>query len=402
MNNPSKGTVSAVPTTGYDHLDRSLTQSQVWSAYAEMRERCPVAHSPRYGGHLHVLRFDEVRDTAGRAQEFSSADGAFIPPSGLPRLAPIDYDGDEHRFWRAAMQAPLTPAAVRDLKPALVEVIDEHIDGFAREGSAELFSALAEPIPAHVVGRVVGLSGPDCATLRTVAIAAFQSIGTADFEDNKAAFDTFIRDQITQRRRQPREDYLSELAAGRIGDREIDDDDIIGVLMTLLLGGHHSTAAAMASLLHHVLTVAGLRDVVAGGGPKLTALVEESLRLTTPLHIFARTATADTTIGETPVAAGTRLFVNYASANRDPRRFADPEAFQLDRRPNPHVAFGFGPHLCLGRHLARAELKEVVSRLLARLPDIRLSGDIAYSTLQGGKLVEIEHLPVTFTPETAS
>src|SRR5699024_215017 len=112
--------------------------------------------------------------------------------------------------------------------------------------------------------------------------------------------------------------------------------------------------------------------------------------------------TTDTTIGDTPVAEGTRLFVNYASANHDPRRFENPETFELGRKPNPHVAFGFGPHLCLGRHLARAELKEVVSRLLTRLPDIQLSGDIAYSTLQGGKLIEIEHLPVTFTPEKAS
>jgi cytochrome P450 len=402
MNPPSNRSVPVPSRTDYDHLEQSLTRDQVWAAYTEMRERCPVAHNPRYGGHLHVLRYDEVRDTANRAPDFSSADGAFIPPSGLPRLAPIDYDGAEHAFWRAAMQIPLTPAAVRDLKPDLAEVVDQHIDAFADAGSAELFSALAEPIPARVVGRVAGLSGPDCRTLREVAIAAFQSIGTDSFEENRAAFDGFIRDQIAQRRRVPRGDYLSQLATERLGGREIDDDEVIGVLMTLLLGGHHSTAAAMAGLLHHVLTVPGLRDVVAAGGPKLSALVEESLRLTTPLHIFARTATKDTTIGDTPVAAGTRLFVNYASANHDPRRFEDPETLRLDRKPNPHVAFGFGPHLCLGRHLARAELKEVVSRLFTRLPDIRLSGDIAYSTLQGGKLVEIEHLPVTFTPQRAA
>ncbi|WP_134734010.1 cytochrome P450 [Amycolatopsis nivea] len=385
----------------YDHLDRSLTRDQVWDAYTEMRERCPVAHNSRHGGHLHVLRYEEVRATANRAADFSSADGAFIPPSGLPRLAPIDYDGDEHLAWRAAMQAPLTPAAVRALAPDLAEVVDRHIDAFAGTGTAELFSALAEPIPAHVVGRVAGLSPADCGVLREVAIAAFQSIGTPSFGQRKSAFDAFIRGQLDQRRREPRDDYLSRLASGKLGDRELGDDDIIGVLMTLLLGGHHSTAAAMAGLLHHVLTEPGLREVVAEGGAKLSALVEESLRLTTPLHIFARTATNDTAIGDTPVAKGTRLFLNYASANHDPRRFPDPEAFRLDRTPNPHVAFGFGAHLCLGRHLARAELKEVVTRLFARLPDIRLSGDIAYSTLQGGKLLEIEHLPVVFTPESA-
>jgi cytochrome P450 len=389
------------PTADYNHLDRSLSKDQVWTAYTDMRGRCPVAHVPRHGGHLQVLGFDEVRDAARRAADFSSADGAFIPPTGGPRLPPLDFDGDEHATWRALMQQPLTPAAVKALDAELAEVIDTHIDAFARDGQAELFSALAEPVPAHVVGRVVGLSAPDSVVLREVAIATFQAIGAPDFPARKADLDGFIRDQIAQRRRAPRGDYLSELAAGRIEGRPIDDEDVVAVLVTLLIGGHHSTAAAMVSLLHHVLSIPEAREAAEAGGPRLSELIEESLRITTPLHIFARTATADTSIGEFEVAEGTRLFLNFAAANHDPRRFPDPESLRLDRRPNPHMAFGFGPHLCLGRHLARAELRKVVSTLLSRLPDIRLAGEIRYSTLQGGKLLEIEHLPVAFTPESS-
>lgn len=395
MNRTPDGTTEA---TNYDHLDQTLTKDQVWDAYTRMRERCPVARSSRYGGHLHVLRYDEVRDTANRAQDFRSSDGAFIPPSGLPRMAPIDYDGAEHEMWRALMQGPLTPAAVRNLEPAVDEVINQHIDAFAADGLAELFSALAEPIPAHVVGRAVGLSPADCGRLRELAIASFHSIGTASFAANQATFDAFIRDQVEQRRRSTRDDFLSTLANGRLSDQALSDDDIVGVLTTLFIGGHHSTAAAMAGLLQHVLSIPGLRAVVADGGPKLSSLIEESLRLVTPLHIFARTAARDTTIGEVPVPEGTRLFINFAAANHDPRRFESPESFQLDRKPNPHVAFGYGPHLCLGRHLARAELKALVTTLFSRLPDMRLAGEVRYSTLQGGKLIEIKNLPVEFTP----
>ncbi|BDH59497.1 cytochrome P450 [Tsukamurella sp. PLM1] len=154
----------------------------------------------------------------------------------------------------------------------------------------------------------------------------------------------------------------------------------------------------MGNLIHHVLSVPGLREVVDHGGPRLSALIEESLRVTTPLHIFARTATADTAIAGVEVPESTRLFLNYASANHDPRRFDDPEEFKLDRKPNPHLAFGFGPHLCLGRHLARHELKVMIERLFERLPDLRLAGEVTYSTLQGGKLLEIVDLPVEFTP----
>lgn len=155
----------------------------------------------------------------------------------------------------------------------------------------------------------------------------------------------------------------------------------------------------MAALIYHVLPVPGLREVVAAGGPRLTLLVEESLRITTPVHIFARTASRDTRIGDIPVAAGTRLFVNFASANHDPRRFEQSEQFNVDRKPNPHLAFGYGPHLCIGRYLARAELKSTVTRLFSRLPDLELAADIEYSLLHGGKLLQIEHLPVRFTPE---
>ena len=303
-------------------------------AYTEMRERCPVVHNSRYGGHLHVLRYDEVRDTANRAQDFSSADGAFIPPSGLPRLAPIDYDGPEHAFWCAAMQTPLTPAAVRELKPEVTDVVDRHIDAIGRRRKRlELFSALAEPIPAHVVGRVAGLSEPECRTLREVAISAFQSIGTASFERNKAEFDAFIRDQIAQRRRLLREDYLSRLATGRIGDREIDDDDIIGVLMTLLLGGHHSTAA-LPGLLHHAPT---------SGCARSWRKEDRSSRRSSrracgspPLHLGPhRDDGHDHRAVPRWPSRGTRLFVNYASANHDPLAVRGPGASPRSSTASP-------------------------------------------------------------------
>lgn len=212
MSEPRNPEPLAPTTTDYDHLDKTLSRDEVWAAYADMRERCPVAHNSRYGGHLHVLRYDEVREMAARSEDFSSAHGGFIPPTGLRRMAPIDYDGDQHALWRALMQAPLTPAAVRELKPALDDVIDGHIDAFAGVGTAELFSALAEPVPAHVVGRVVGLSPQDCVTLREVAIATSRAIGTDEFETSKVALDDFIRAQIAQRRTAPCGDYLSQLA----------------------------------------------------------------------------------------------------------------------------------------------------------------------------------------------
>ncbi|BDH59496.1 cytochrome P450 [Tsukamurella sp. PLM1] len=164
-----------------------------------------------------MTRYDDVKETANRADVFSSADGAFIPPSGLPRMAPIDYDGDEHHFWRALMQTPVSPPAVRALHDDIVAIVDRHIDAFAANGSANLAKELAEPVPAHVVGMVAGLDVADCGTLREEAIKTFQSIGTPDFADNKNSFDAFVNDQIARRRAEPRDDFLTDLAIGRIG-----------------------------------------------------------------------------------------------------------------------------------------------------------------------------------------
>lgn len=397
---PATEASSGLPAqSDYDHLDPTLTHAQVWEAYTEMRERCPVVRNERYGGHLQVLRYEGVRDVTGRADDFISGDGGFIPPSGLPPLVPIDYDGEEHAKWRAIMQDPLSSTAVRDFTPTMEAVIDEHIDAFARAGRAELFSQLAEPLPAHIVGSVMGLSGPDCRTLRRLGIAPFEAIGTSDFDKHYDALNEFIQRQVDQRRREPADDFLTHLVTAEIDGAPLSDTDIRSALTALFIGGHHSTASAMAALIYHVLSVPGLREVVAAGGPRLTLLVEESLRITTPVHIFARTASRDTRIGDIPVAAGTRLFVNFASANHDPRRFEQSEQFNVDRKPNPHLAFGYGPHLCIGRYLARAELKSTVTRLFSRLPDLELSADIEYSLLHGGKLLQIEHLPVRFTPE---
>lgn len=385
--------------TEFDHLDPNLTQQEAREAYATMRERCPVAHSARHGGFFHITRYDDVREVTTAPQSFSSADGVFIPPSGLPRIPPLEFDGDEHRQWRSIMQAPLTPAAVRELQPVITQIVTTQIDQFAASGEAELVTALAEPVPVHTIGRLVGLSAKSSARMRPIAKSLFDSIGTEAFDDHMHEFAEFTGAEIADRRRNPRDDFLSQLAEGQLGDMELDETAISGVLVALLIGGHHSTASALSGLFLHIMSEPGVREAIIDDSAALSRTIEESLRLTTPLQLFARTATRDTVIGGVPVPEGSRLFVNYAAANRDPRKFDDGDQFQHDRRSNQHLAFGFGEHLCIGRHLARAELRTAAEELFRRLPDVTPAGTIRRSGLQSGQLMEITELPVTFTPE---
>ena len=127
-------------------------------------------------------------------------------------------------------------------------------------------------------------------------------------------------------------------------------------------------------------------------------MVNESLRLTTPLQLFARTAVADTTIGQCPVTSGSRVMLNFAAANRDPGEFDRPNEFVVDREHNRHLAFGYGAHICSGQHLARLELRVGLTRLLERLPDIRLDGEAEFTGMVGGNHMGISAMPVRFTP----
>jgi cholest-4-en-3-one 26-monooxygenase len=383
---------------GFDQLDASVPAARVREAYAAMRERCPVAHFDRYGGFSMVTRFEDARVVASDQRTFSNKDGSFVPPSGWPPIPPLDFDEPEHRRWVKIMQAPLSHAAVKDLEPMIHEVVNSQIDSFIGAGSTEIYSSFAEPVPVYVTGRLVGLSPEASQEMRVVAMKMFEAIGTPEFEARQDDFNAFALRELAERRRHPRDDYLSQLASGDLNGEKVNDLEVAGVLVALLVGGHHSTAAALAGLLHHTLTVPGLKDRLTADPGLIRPAIEESLRLTTPLQFFARTVLYDTEVAGEKLAAGHRVIANFASANLDERQFPHPDSFELDRGKNAHVAFGHGIHLCIGRHLARAELQIALSEVLRRLRNLRIDGEVVESGLIAGIMLSVVALPVAFDP----
>jgi cytochrome P450 len=390
------------PTTtsypDYDPYDPNTGADQIRTQYREMQDLCPVAHVPHHGGFDVVTRYDDARDVAAQPKTFSSADGSFIVPSGFPPIPPLDFDEPDHRRWVKLMQPPLTLAAVRELEPRITEIVNDHIDRFAAAGEAELFSALAEPVPVDVIAGLVGLDPEAAVEMRRVGMNVFAAIGTDEFDRHMQAFTDFTDAELAARRENPRGDYLSELASGELNGETIDDVGSAGIMVALLVGGHHSTASALAGLVHHVLSTPGLAGRLAEDPDLLDRTIEESLRLTTPLQFFTRTTTEDTEVSGCPVPAGRRVVLNFGAANRDRREFPEPDMFDPDRARNKHLAFGHGIHLCIGRHLARAELRIALTELLRRLPDIRLDGDPVEPGYIGSMMLSIVELRVRFTP----
>ncbi|GAF46440.1 cytochrome P450 [Rhodococcus wratislaviensis] len=384
----------------FDHNDSTLSAREFRSRHNEMRETCPVAHSNRHGGFEVITRYDDVREVLSAPRTFSSADGVFIPPTGTPRAAAMEFDDPEHTVWRKIMEPPLTVRAVRAFEPTILEIADFLIDNFASRGSADLVHELAEPLPSMVIGRVVGLDHKESLAARSVAARLYSSIGTPEFSTEMEAFGEFVEAQLESRRRSPLRDFLSDLASGTMEGVPIDSDGVSSLMLAYLLGGHHSTGSGIAALLHDVLTRDELRHTVTSSDdPKAMArAVDESLRLNTPLQYFARTVVEDTSIDGECIRQGSRILLDLAAANRDPRRFDDPEDFDLDRRRNAHVAFGGGSHVCLGQHLARAEIRITVSRVLERLPDLELTGECREKVV-AGKLLTTQSLPVVFSEQ---
>ncbi|MDH6293214.1 cytochrome P450 [Rhodococcus opacus] len=383
----------------FDHNDVTKSSEALRAEYAQMVSQCPVAHIDRHGGYTVMSSYEAVRTVATAATEFVSRDGVFIPASGLPRIPALEYDGSEHTVWRSLMSDLLSPNAVRDLEGMVTEVVDRQIDSFAKNASADLAGEFAEPIPAIVIGRFVGLSHEESLINRELASAAFAAIGTTKFDAAMSAFASYTLARLHERKQSHRGDFLSELASGNYKGIDIDDGTAVQLFVALLLGGHHSTASGISGLVKHILENGSAKAAVVEDKRTLLRAIDESLRLTTPLQLFARTATTPCPVVGHDINAGQRVMLNYAAANRDPEQFENPNNLDLGRRRNPHLAFGVGPHQCIGQHLARLEMRVALTRLLHRLPDVRLGGDVETSGLVAGNLMVITSMPVSFTPE---
>ncbi|WP_431236192.1 cytochrome P450 (plasmid) [Mycolicibacterium psychrotolerans] len=386
------------PGPEFDHLDASLSSSVVRDIYTDMREHCPVRRSHLHGGFSFLSRYEDVKGALGDPATFSSADGIMIPGSGMAKVPPLEFDEPEHARWRKIMSPPLGVRAVRSFEPVIEEAVSLLIDQFAPRGEADLVAELAEPLPAIVIGRLVGLDQRQALEMRRIASALFASIAGPDFPDLMAEFVAFTDARLAERRAEPRNDFLTDLSRNEIEGLPIDDEAVAGLLAAYFIGGHHSTSSGIAGLLRHVLTRPEVRESINQAEAALNPVIEESLRLTTPLQLFARTTKHPVRLRDTDIAEGERVMLNLAAANRDPREFDDPENFDITRLRNPHLAFGAGVHVCPGQHLARAEMRLAVRALLSRLPDVRVGEEIVESGLQGGMLMIVQSLPISFTP----
>ena len=215
------------------------------------------------------------------------------------------------------------------------------------------------------------------------------------------AYYAYIAEVIADRRANPRDDLVSTLVHSSIDGESLDDDHIIGNSLLLLVGGNETTRSVITGGLHALLAHPDQMEIARASvvtGSVSTTVVEECLRWVTPLNNMNRVTTTDVEVRGITIPEGSQVMMSYVSANRDEEVFADPFAFDVTRDPNPHLSFGFGPHLCLGAQLARLELRVIFTEVLTRMHDLHLADPEFVPTYSHSSFVRgIQELPVTFT-----
>jgi cytochrome P450 len=347
---------------------------------------------------ISVLGHDEVVAVLRDHETYSSKVLAEMmgPMLGHTMIA---MDEPEHRAHRALVAPAFRPKLLARWEHELIRrVVDELIDSFAPLGRADLVRRLTFAFPVRVIARILGLPEEDSEqfqrwSLELISIVVNWDRGIAASNALRAYF----AQRVAERRAEPRDDLISELVETEVDGKRLSDEDIFAFLRMLLPAGIETTYRSLGNLLYALLMHPEQLDEVERNADLRGAAIEEGLRWETPVVMLVRECAHDTHLGGVDIPAGRGLNVFLGSANRDEKRYVDPDRFDIHRAPAPHASFGSGPHMCLGMHLARMETRVALDAVLERLHDLRLDLDSPSPRIVGTAFRSPDTLPVCFS-----
>jgi cytochrome P450 len=352
-----------------------------------------------------VSRYEDVR-TVLADPRFSRA--ATVRPDA-PRLTTVRFDAGglfsmdppEHTRLRALVSKEFTPRRVEAMVPRIGEIAEGLLDAMAaRGGPVDLCEAYASPLPVAVICELLGVPDGDRADFGTWS-AGILSI-TAHTQEEVLALRTslfgYLKELVAGKRERPGEDLLSALVAAHDDEDRLSGQELLTMVMTLLVAGYETTASVLGTSVFTLLRHPGALAALADGPEHLEHAVEELLR-TNPIGDGGplRVTLEDVKVGGTVIPEGSAVIASVCAANRDGARFPDPGAYRPGRGDGPHLAFGQGPHFCLGAPLARAELRIALSALARRFPTLRLAVPAEAVEMRTGLMLNrLTALPVTW------
>jgi cholest-4-en-3-one 26-monooxygenase len=384
-----------------DLTDGAFYAGDSRAVYRWMRENEPVFRDRN--GLAAASTYQAVIEAERNPELFSNAGGIRPDQGPLPMM--IDMDDPAHLLRRKLVNAGFTRKRLKDSEAYIGTLCDMLIDAVCERGECDFVRDIAAPLPMAVIGDMLGVR-PDEREMflkwsDDLVSGLSSSVSETDMQvtmDAFTAYNDYTRSKIEQRRAEPTEDLISVLVHSEVDGERLTDDDILQETLLILVGGDETTRHTISGGTAQLIRNRDQWDLLQNDPDLIPGAIEEMLRWTSPLKNMARTITADTEFHGTSLKQGEKMILLFESANFDEAVFGDPENFRIQRNPNSHLAFGFGTHFCLGNQLARIELVNMTSRVLKRLPDLRLADDSALPLRPANFVSGLESMPVVFTP----
>ena len=356
--------------------------------------RALLEHAPlkRFAdGSIMLSRYEDLDRVYRDTKTFSSDKKVeFLPKFGPTPLyehhttSLVFNDPPLHTRVRKIMMGALTPRAIAAMEPGLIALVDGLLDRLAAKGDVDLVEDFASAIPVEVIGNLFVMPHEERGPLRDWSLAilgALEPVLTPEQKErgNRAVtdFKAYLGDLARRRKATPGDpatDVLTRLINGNDGEL-LSETELLQNCIFILNAGHETTTNLIGNALHELTQWPDERRRLTADPSLIDTAVDEILRFQSPNQLGNRITVEPCEFHGETVAPGTRIHLCIGAANRDPRQFADPDRLDLSRKPNRHLAFAQGPHLCAGFSLARMEGRIAISRLLARFPDYRLDGE---------------------------
>ncbi|HWE56268.1 MAG TPA: cytochrome P450 [Acidimicrobiales bacterium] len=375
--------------------------------YRYLRENHPVYWHPETdgSGFWAVTSYPLVVQVSRNTATYSSWLGGVMLPDSDPallegsRLMMLFQDPPGHTRYRRLVSRAFTPRAAADWKERIDRLAVRIVDAVADRDECDFVADVAGEMPSLVIADLMGIPSDDGRRLYHLTEIMHSSDPDLTEADGVAAImemHAYASETAARKRREPADDLATALVTARVDGESLSDEEFNWFFLLLVNAGGDTTrnlvAGGIEALLDAPDQMAAIRQ---DPGSTMATTVEEMLRYVSPVVHMRRTATVDTELGGQRIAAGDKVVVFYAAANRDPSIFADGESLDVRRRTNHHLAFGGGgAHMCLGAHFARLETAALMEQVVTRMDDLRMSGPVErlHSTFIAGP----KHLPVSY------
>jgi cytochrome P450 len=402
----------------FDH--ESVGHAQHWpEEYRQLREESPLAWTEEHGGYWVATKYQDIVRMAQDGATFSShksfdpatqhvEGGITIPPTPIPRGLPVEADRPEWDGFRGLINRKFGPRAAEARRNDVRTYVTALLDRVIEKGSMDLVYDLTGPAPAITTMALIGFPLREW---REVADPLHEMVATpkSDPEFPKVIervnwIYRRVAEEAAERRRMSREqllqrdDLLSLFVTEQVDGRYLTDEEILSYCNNILPGGVDTTTALTTHTLVYLHDHPEEKQRLIEHPELLPLAREEFVRYVTPLHALARTATQDVNVDGQHIEKGDRVLLAWSAANRDPEVFENPDQVVMDRYPNRHIGFGAGTHRCIGSFLARVMFEEMVTQVLARIPDYKIDVTKAERYKSVGTINGWVNMPATFTP----